>query len=408
MAPERILKVLHVTRSEQVGIRTFLVGLFSCIDRRHFSLAVACPLQGPLAEDLPGLGVPPFYCPLERDVNFLGDLRAFVSLWKLVRRERPDILHLHGAKSGFLGRIIGYLQRVDAVVYTPNNNYLDEPMSGFRRRVLIFLEKCVARLGGQIVSVSVAERESWLERGICRPDQITVIYDGFDFSGASGLIPRDQAKRALGIPQDWQVAGMIARMVPQKAAHIFLQAAARVLRRQPDVYFLLVGDGPLRGGLEKLASDLGIADRVLFAGFLTDLSPAYSAMDVSVLTSLYEGLPMVVLESMYLNIPVVSSQTQGATEVLTSGCGVVTPIGDPEATAEAILSVLRNPTLARQMAVQAHARVMAEFGAERMAALYQDLYLRLVESRSPQHVPLGAYQGVASAMPKMPQDQPRI
>jgi glycosyltransferase involved in cell wall biosynthesis len=406
--PDGILKVLHVTRSEELGIRMFLLGLFSRNDPKRFSLELAGPLVGPLTADLPGLNVTPLYCPLERDVKFPGDLRAFFSLWKTVRRERPDVLHLHGAKSGFLGRIVGFLQGVPAVVYTPNNNYLDAPMPALRRRVLIFLEKCVARLGGQIVSVSATEKASWLERGICRLEQISVIFDGFDFSRASALVPRAEAKRTLGIPQERQVVGMIARLVPQKAAHIFLQAAARVLRRQPDTCFLLVGDGPLRADLEKLASDLHLGDRVLFAGFRSDLSPVYSAMDVSVLTSLYEGLPMVVLESMYLKIPVVSSRTQGATEVLTAGCGVVTPIGDPEATAEAMLSLLRDPALARELAAHAHTRVVAEFGAENMAAQYQDLYQRLAMSRSPRREPRGSYQGVASAMPKVPENQSRL
>lgn len=378
----RRLKILHVTRSEELGIRMFLLGLFLNNDPQRFSLSLAGPLVGPLTPELPGLGVQPFYCPLERDVRFAGDVRAFFSLWRLVRRERPDVLHAHGAKSGFLGRIIGFLEGVPAVVYTPNNNYLDEPMPEWRRRVLIQLEKFVARLGGTIVNVSTAERESWLERKIARPEQLSLIYDGFDFSRASARIPMADAKRALGIPQERQVVGIIARLVPQKAVHIFLQAAARVLRRRPETFFLIVGDGPLRADLEKLARDLGITGDVRFTGFLSDLSPVWSALDVSVLTSLYEGLPMVVLESMYLKVPVVSSRTQGAAEVLLPGCGVVTEIGDPGAAAEGMLSLLEDPARVRQIAERAHVRVTAEFSAAGMARQYQELYERLVSARS--------------------------
>src|SRR4029077_12845911 len=124
------------------------------------------------------------------------------------------------------------------------------------------------------------------------------------------------------------------------APHVFLQAAAQVLRQINNVFFLVVGDGPLRHEMEELARELGIANHVQFLGYVDNLSEVYSAMDVSVLTSLYEGLPMVVLESMYLQIPVVVSSTYGVTEVVTQDCGIVVPVLDPEATAAGILTIL--------------------------------------------------------------------
>src|SRR4029077_8866712 len=112
---------------------------------------------------------------------------------------------------------------------------------------------------------------------------------------ATKLVPKSYAKATLGIPQHCHVIGFIARLVPQKAPHIFLEAAAKVLLREPDTFFLVVGDGPLRRQSELLAAQMHITSRVRFCGFVDDLSHIYSAMDVAVLTSRYEGLPMVVL-----------------------------------------------------------------------------------------------------------------
>ena len=383
MSSPRSLKVVHITRAEVLGIRTFLCALLSHTDRSRFRPVVASPGTGPLPRDLERMGIRTLACPLERDIRLLRDAASLVSICRLLRRERPDIVHLHGAKAGFLGRIAAAACRVPVVVYTPNNDYLDEPMPRLRRYALVALERLVARLGGLVVSVSQEERQSWIDRGICSPDRIVTIHDGFDFSRAARLVPGARARQLLGIPPDCPVAGLIARLVPQKAPHVFLRSAAAVLRQRPDAHFLVVGDGPLDRDLRRLAAELGIAGNVHFLGFAEDLSTVYSALHVCVLTSLYEGLPMVVLESMFLGIPVVASQAYGVNEVLSEGCGVITPVLDPEATARAMLRVFAGGPEVRAMCDAARRRVVASFGAPAMALKYQDLYLRLCGAAGP-------------------------
>ena len=381
------MKVLHITRSEELGIRAFLLGLLANTDRELFELRMAGPLKGPLVEDLKYLDIPTILCQVERDIKLLHDIRNFFQICALLRRERPDVLHLHGAKAGFLGRLAGSLNRVPAIVYTPNNDYLDEPNSRWRNAIVSLLEKGAGRLNAQIVSVTAEERQSWLKRRICREERIVTIHDGFDFSRATVLIGRASAKRALGIPERCKVVGLIARLVPQKAPHIFLQAAAHALKVDPDIRFLLVGDGPLQAELKSLAAMLGIAPRVHFLGFVANLSQVFSAMDVSVLTSLYEGLPMVVLESMYLRIPIVVSRTYGVREVVPEGCGFVTAVGDPDDTAAAIVRVLHNPEDAAKIALRAHNHVLLNFSAATMAQQYQQLYLHLLAQREAADLP---------------------
>ncbi|HEY7097726.1 MAG TPA: glycosyltransferase [Terriglobales bacterium] len=375
------LKVLHITRSEELGIRAVMLGILTYVDRTQFSMKVAGPLKGPLIEDLARLEIPTAFCPVERDIKLTHDVKNLAQMCRLIQREQPDVLHLHGAKAGFLGRIAGWLNGVPAIVYTPNNDYLDEPNASLRNSVLVFLEKCVAQLGGQIVSVTKEERASWLARGICPESNIVTIHDGFDFSRASDLIDQAQAKNTLGIAEHCNVIGMIARLVPQKAPHIFLQAAAQVLRQRPNTRFLIVGAGPLDESLKTLSKSLGIDQQVHYLGYVANLSHVYSAMDASVLTSLYEGLPMVILESMYLRIPVILPRIYGVNEVVPEGCGIVTAINDPDGTANAILYVLDNPKSAIEMADRAHRHATAYFGAAQMSERYQRLYLSLLSRR---------------------------
>src|SRR5215471_2052210 len=156
MLDSRPIRLLHVTRSETVGIRTFLIALLTNTDRSRFHVRVVTPHRGPLTQDAKALGIPVDVCPLERDIRPFSDLSSLRRMLTLLRKWRPDIVHLHGAKAGFLGRMAALMLNIPAV-YTPNNDYLDEPMSSTKRRLLVAAERLIARSGMKIVSVSEEE-----------------------------------------------------------------------------------------------------------------------------------------------------------------------------------------------------------------------------------------------------------
>jgi glycosyltransferase involved in cell wall biosynthesis len=167
----------------------------------------------------------------------------------------------------------------------------------------------------------------------------------------------------------------VGRLEPQKDYPTFLAAAARVATALPDVDFLVVGDGALRGELEATAGRLGIADRVRFLGLRHDVVPLLAGVDVLALTSRWEGLPNVVIEAMATGAVAVATDVGGCAELIVGGeTGVLVPPGQPDAMGAALLDVLGAPERAAGMALAARRRIEDEFTVAAMVAKTSRLY----------------------------------
>jgi glycosyltransferase involved in cell wall biosynthesis len=169
----------------------------------------------------------------------------------------------------------------------------------------------------------------------------------------------------------------VTRLSPQKAPLDFVKAVARVAEQRPDVHFVVVGDGPLRTEVEARIVAAGLADRIHLTGLRRDVPDLLHSFDVFALTSLWEGLPRVLPQAMAAGLAVVATAVDGNAEAVEDGVsGLLTPPGDPQALAVALLRLLDNPVLAAEMGAAGRER-SAEFGARKMvddiAALYEAL-----------------------------------
>jgi glycosyltransferase involved in cell wall biosynthesis len=188
------------------------------------------------------------------------------------------------------------------------------------------------------------------------------------------------ARAGLGLPREAQVAGMVARLAEErKGGAIFLEMASRLAERYPQARFLIVGDGPLRPGLERRAAELGIASRVVFAGDRQDIPDVLAAMDVFVMPSLWEGGPYTVLEAMAMERPVVTTEVGMVRDVVRSGehALTVTP-GDAGALAEAVATLLGDPELAGRIARGGRRLAVGGFSEERLVGGVLAVYERLL------------------------------
>jgi len=198
------------------------------------------------------------------------------------------------------------------------------------------------------------------------------------------------AARNLGVAHARApVVGMVGRLARQKAPGDFLRAAALVAREFPAATFLVVGDGPLRATLEGLARELGIADRVRFLGFRDEVPVVLAALDVFALSSLWEGLPLTILEAMAAGKPVVATSVNGVAEVVQHGrTGWLVSPQQVEQLAAHIVTLLRDPGIARSMGEAGRRRVRERFSIERTVAELSDLYQDLYEAKC--HADAGA------------------
>jgi UDP-GlcNAc:undecaprenyl-phosphate GlcNAc-1-phosphate transferase len=325
---------------------------------------------------------------LLREIRPLTDLKAVFDVYRFLKKGRFTIVHTHSSKAGIIGRIAARAAGVPAVVHTIHGVAFHEFQSGWRNQLYIGLERLCAPLCGRIVSVSQRLGEAALGLGIGRPEQHMTVFSGIDldlFLSVRERLSVEDAKRLAGIPPEAQVVGKIARLFPLKGHEQFLAVAAEISRQMPEVYFLLVGDGPLREELKADASRLGLGDRVVMVGrVLPETVPQYiQAMDVVVHTSLREGIARVLPQAGAVGKPVVTFDLDGAPEVVRDGVsGYLVPALDTNQVAQRTVELLRDPERRRAFGEVGRAFAAEHFSVDGMVTRLGAIYMELLAERN--------------------------
>ena len=368
---DRRIKILHVIDSlPREGAEILLYDLVSRCDRGSFSFAVAALTRGGgVAEMLRDAGVP---------VHLLGrrsrwDLSAFLRLRRMIGEFRPAIVHTHLFSSRVWGTLASRLAGVpSAVLHTEHNT---SEWKGLRRAAL---DRVLSRLTARIVAVSGPVKDSLI--AVCRiaPDKIAVIENGLNFERLKAAVSREDQLRELGLPPEALLVGIVAALTPKKGHVYFLEAAERILARRKDVYFLILGEGELRGELERCVEERGLAKNIRLLGSRPDALRIMGALDVFALSSVREGLSLALLEAMALGRAVAVTAVGGMVSVVEDGrTGLLVPPGDAAALEEALDRLLSRPDLRREMGGRAAAAVRARFDAEKMIRAYEKLYQQI-------------------------------
>ncbi len=393
--PMRRIKVLHISQATG-GVQRHVISLVSRLDKRIFEVVGCCPE----VDRIPGVRrdkesfVEAFrrnqvrVIPIEmwREIRVFQDLRSFFKIYRMVRRERFDVVHTHSAKAGFLGRVAARLAGVPVVVHTPNNFAFDRPRQTPSRLLYRVLEKVAACFCDRILAVSPSEER--LALTIAPRDKVVRIDNAVDVSEAVSRKDPLQTRRQLDLTPDQPVVSMVGRLSVQKSPKDFVLAAKEVLLRQQETAFLLMGDGPLWQETEDLLHSLNLGRHVLLLGWREDVVDLVALSDIVVLTSLWEGLPYSILDAMALKKPVVVTDATGSVDIVKNGVnGLVVPRGDPHEIAKAILHLLDHPAQARQMG-EAGRRFLEKghLSLPEHAARIQALYLTLLSQKAPRRI----------------------
>jgi glycosyltransferase involved in cell wall biosynthesis len=312
------------------------------------------------------------------------DVLAFVALVRTLRRFRPDVVHTHAAKAGTLGRFAalacGRRRRPRVIVHTFHGHSLSGYFSSRQDALFLRIERFLARRTSRLIAVSEEVRDDLVRFGVAPAEQIEVIRLGFDLSRfeadpATRRARREDLRARLAIPPDARVVTIIARLVPIKRVDRFL-AIAELLADQPDVWFLIAGDGELRRELQAIALPPGLAARVVWAGFQQDVPAVCFASDVIVLTSDNEGTPVSLIEAQAAGVPVVSTRVGGAATVVGDRPGALVAPGDVPGLARAVAALLDDLPAARAAARAARERVIADFSLDGLVRSLDELYRR--------------------------------
>jgi glycosyltransferase involved in cell wall biosynthesis len=296
-------------------------------------------------------------------------------------RGRYDVVHTHSSKAGFLGRFAARIARVPAVVHTPHGYYfLNEP-HGRKRSFYLSLERLAGLVATDcLIALSSTELSETIDNRIISRRKIALIENGIQVPEPrrSETIARVRDSLAPGASC---IAGTVARITPQKGPFDFVRAARSLVDAVPGVHLLWCGDGEMRAEVQALARELGVADRIHFLGFRTDVMDVMAAMDLFVLTSHWEGLPYTVLDAMALQKPVVATAAVGTRDIVQDGVtGLLVPVGDHVAAARAAARVLSSPVEAESMGKAGKEVILSRFSQEAMVKRTGQLYVDLVTS----------------------------
>ena len=320
---------------------------------------------------------------LGREISPPHDLRTLSQLVRLMRRKRPHIVHTHTAKAGFVGRLAARIARVPVVVHTFHGNIFQGYFSPAKTRLFVGIERSLARSTDRIIVLSEQQKQEILGLGIGRAAQFETIPLGLDlkpFLDAARW--RGELKAELGLSGQTPLVGVVARLVPIKAVHLFLEAAALVLKQHPDAIFAIVGDGELRTPLEAQARELGLDKSVRFLGFRADLPRIYADLDCVVLCSLNEGLPVAIIEALSAARPVVSTDVGSVGNLVSSSqTGLLVPTRDASALAQGISTVLDAPDAAASWGEAGRDRVYPALSIDRLVGDIDALYTRLLDEK---------------------------
>lgn len=296
---------------------------------------------------------------LRRHFVFLVDYHVRIKpnagrIGELLKNLKADLLYLNNQPSSNLEGLVAAQQAGIPVIQHARSN-----------AVLLPLEvKLVNRNITSMICVSKGLKENYTKQGI-REDIVTVVHNGIDITRGPE-IPSEEILRDLKTGKDEVVIGMVGSLIKRKGFDVFIRALDHL--KNADAHFkgVIIGDGPEKERLTRLADRLGLAEKIVFTGFKADGLSYINALDILVLSSPQEGLPRVILEAMLLEKPVVVSDIPGPSElVVHNETGFLAPAGQPNAFADCLRRLIDDPGIRKQMGKKGRERVIGHFSIER-------------------------------------------
>jgi glycosyltransferase involved in cell wall biosynthesis len=312
------------------------------------------------------------------------DGKALWKLYRLMRKERPHIVHTHTAKAGFLGRLAAGLAGVPIIVHTFHGHVLHGYYGPRKNWLLRQVERSLASFTDRLVTVSEHVKSELVSYGVAKAEKINVIPLGFDLEPfLRSRSYRGEFRREMGLSGDTKLVGIVGRIFPIKNHSLFLESAARIAARDGSARFIIVGDGVLRPALELQAKELGIAERVLFTGWRRDLPTIYADLDVLVVSSENEGTPVSSIEAMASGCPVVATHVGGLPDlIINKKTGFLVQPRDADGIAASVLHLLHNPEMAHEIARNAAVAAQSRFALKRLISDMDRFYTNLLEQKS--------------------------
>lgn len=369
-----IMVVLHIiSGGETGGSKNHLLSIVKNMDESKIKNIVICFIKGSLYDEAVKIGIDIRL--IEQKKRF--DLSIIKDIEEICIKEKIDIINCHGGRANFIGHFL--MKRYAAkYVTTIHSDYKDDYRGSFYKTLIYSnINKFVLKSFDYYITVSDNFKDMLIQRGFNK-DKIFVVYNGIDFNKPILKLNRDDIIKKYNIPKSSHYVTMVARLHPVKGHKVFLKACSIVLKSFKDVIFILVGDGNIKEELIQYAKELGIFDKIIFAGFQKPDEFLYLS-DFTVLTSYTESFPLSILESALYKKTVISTDVGGISKLIEDGInGYLIKTGDYEELSKKILSLLNDIEKAYNFGEQLYYKAKTNFSIEKLCSKYEEIYLSII------------------------------
>lgn len=326
---------------------------------------------------------------MNRSVGLMNDLRSYREIKKIIRDFRPTIVHSHASKAGALGRLAAAHMKVPLIVHTFHGHVFEHYFSRFKTSIIRQTERYLAQKSDAIIAISQKQKEDLTQRfRIANENKVHVVPLGFELDRFQYDTDKKRKlfREKYAMDDDALAIGIIGRLAPVKNHKFFLNGLRKLKDKRVKFKAFVVGDGQLRGELEKYTKSMGLDisgshPDVVFTSWEKDVSRILPGFEMIVLTSHNEGTPVSLIEAQASGIPVISSEVGGVRDVVCEECGILYQSGDEEAFNDALIRLCESEGVRREMGANGRRWARSKFTAERLAKDMKMLYLDLLNSR---------------------------
>ncbi|MBU4256795.1 glycosyltransferase family 4 protein [Patescibacteria group bacterium] len=410
-----------ITQSELGGAQRYVFDLAINL-KQEFNVAVAFGEQGErgeLTDKLKQAEIAYYTIPhLKRAISPINDFLAFIEIIKLIKKIKPDIIHLNSSKISILGSLAAKtcslfrvppaahprprtpgcvpLPRASAsagkraagqacsVIYTVHGWVFNEPMPKWQKLFYKYAEKFTALFKDKIISVSDFDRQTAIKEKICDTEKLITIHNGI---APINFYPREEAIKIIyskiencKLKIENLLIGSIANLYKTKGLEYLIQAANIIKEKSlilnSKFLILIIGEGPERKNLEQLIKRHQLQNNIILTGRVGNAAELLPAFDIYACPSVKEGLSYTIIEAMQAGLPIIATNAGGNPELIKDGkTGLLTEIKNPQILAEKIMRLINNSDLSQSLGANAKEKAKNEFGLERMVEKTREVYL---------------------------------
>ena len=372
MTPRKILFI--ITKANWGGAQKYVFDLATSLNDFEVKVVHGEPV-GELTKKLKNAGIKTIPIGnLERDISFFKELKAAWSLFKILKSEKPDIIHLNSTKIGGLGAFIGRLVGVEKIIFTAHGWAFNEDRVFWQKLLIKILSWKTILLNHKTIVLSQKEYDQVIHWPFVTKDKLELIYNGIK---PINFLDKTSARNYFNtiITDQDKVVGTISELHKNKGLKYAIKAFAEISKKIKDIKFIIIGEGEERPTLEKYIKQQGLENKIFLVGQVSEASRYLKAFDIFLLSSVKEGFPFVLLEAGLAELPVISTKVGGIPEIIENNkTGILIESKDSKKIAKGLETLIENEKLQKTYGQALNNKIIKDFSFGEILKKTRELY----------------------------------